>query len=69
MRGDLLGEGHLVLLRDFSAKGRHKIQDLWGSVVHKGFKRVKGSVYTVVPVGDLTKVKRVHRSMLSVGWY
>ncbi|XP_042338496.1 uncharacterized protein LOC121939556, partial [Plectropomus leopardus] len=66
VRDDPLPEGQLVLLRDFSAKGRHKIQDLWGSVVHMVLKAPKegGSVYTVAPADDQTKAKHVHRSLL-----
>lgn len=61
-----LQEGQLVRLCDFSAKGRHKIQDLWGSVVYQVVRapREGGSVYTVAPIDDQTKTKQVHRTLL-----
>lgn len=61
-----LREGTLVYLRDHSVRGRHKIQDLWSSVLHQVLRAPKdgGSVYTVAPAGDLGKVKRVHRSLM-----
>lgn len=57
---------NLVLLWDFSAKACHKIQDLWGSVVYRVLKAPKdrGSVYTIAPTSDLSKVKHVHRTRL-----
>ncbi|XP_043999798.1 uncharacterized protein LOC122846747 [Gambusia affinis] len=61
-----LKEGQFVLLRQLGARGRHKIQDVWGSVVHKVLKAPKerGSVYTIAPVDDELKIKTVHRTML-----
>ncbi|XP_035796548.1 retrovirus-related Pol polyprotein from transposon 412 [Amphiprion ocellaris] len=61
-----LQEGQWVLLRDFSVKGRNKIQDLWGSVVYTVLKAPKdrGSVYTIAPTGDQSKVKHVHCTLL-----
>uniref|UniRef100_A0A3B1JWV6 Gypsy retrotransposon integrase-like protein 1 n=1 Tax=Astyanax mexicanus TaxID=7994 RepID=A0A3B1JWV6_ASTMX len=61
-----LQEGQLVYLRDHSARGRHKIQDVWSSVVHQVLRTPpgEGAVYTVAPVSDLGKIKHVHRNML-----
>ncbi|KAK9515992.1 hypothetical protein VZT92_026587 [Zoarces viviparus] len=61
-----LMKGQLVLLRDFSARGRHKIQDLWCPVVHRVLKAPKdgGPVYTIAPVDDHSKTKQVHRNRL-----
>lgn len=61
-----LKEGQFVLLRQLGVRGRHKIYDVWGSVVHKVLKAPKerGSVYTIAPVDDELKVKTVHRTML-----
>ncbi|XP_043099306.1 uncharacterized protein LOC122348107 [Puntigrus tetrazona] len=61
-----LGEGHLVYLRNYGRRGRHKIQDLWSPVVYRVIRAPKtgGSVYTIAPVDDLSKVKHVHRSLL-----
>ncbi|CAI5669158.1 unnamed protein product, partial [Oreochromis niloticus] len=58
--------GQLVYLRDHSAQGRHKIQDLWSSVVYQVLRapQENGTVYTIAPVGDLEKVHHVHRDML-----
>ncbi|CAI5649652.1 unnamed protein product [Oreochromis niloticus] len=58
--------GQLVYLRDHSARGRHKIQDLWSSVVYQVLRapQENGAVYTISPVGDLEKVRHVHRDML-----
>lgn len=58
--------GQLVYLRDHSARGRHKIQDLWSSVVYQIVKAPPhdGVVYAVAPANDLQKVRNVHRDML-----
>lgn len=66
VRDTPLGEGQLVYLRDYVVRGRHKIQDLWGPVVYQVVRAplASGSVYTIAPVDDLSKVKRVHRSLL-----
>lgn len=58
--------GQLVYLRDRSARGRHKIQDLWSSVVHQVVKAPvgEGAFYTVAPVNDLHQTGNVHRDML-----
>lgn len=58
--------GQLVYLRDHGVRGRHKIQDLWSSVVHQVVKAPcgDGTVYTVTPVNDPHKVKNVHRDMV-----
>lgn len=49
-----LKESQLVYLCDVSARGRHKIQDLWSSVVYQILKvpKVGGAVYTIAPVTD-----------------
>lgn len=56
----------VVFLRECALRGRQKIQDAWSSVVYKviGTPSLGGSVYTIAPVDDVTKVKRVHRSLL-----
>lgn len=61
-----LAEGQLVLLRDYGVRGRQKIQDQWCPTTHVVMQapREGGTVYTVAPVGQLTKIKRVHRSLL-----
>ncbi|XP_068607149.1 uncharacterized protein [Brachionichthys hirsutus] len=61
-----LAVGQLVYLRDHSARGRHKIRDLWGPVVHQVVKPPfgEGTVYTVAPRDDLHKTKTVHRQVL-----
>lgn len=61
-----LEEGELVWMRDHGAKGRHKIQDLWGPAVYRVMKvpQAGGFVYTIAPVDDQTKVRQVHRSSL-----
>lgn len=66
VRSEPLVEGQMVLLRDFGRRGRCKIQDKWNPVVHRVLKAPtgEGPVYTVAPVDDLTKVKRVHRTQL-----
>ena len=58
--------GQLVYLRDHGVRGRHKIQDLWNAQVHQVVKAPcgDGAVYTVTPVNDPQKVKRVHRDMV-----
>lgn len=58
--------GQLVYLHYYDVRGRHKIQDLWSSVVHQVVKGPQegGVVYTVAPTDDLSKVKHVHRSLL-----
>lgn len=58
--------GQLVYLRDHSARGRHKIHDLWSSVVHQVLEIPDGDgvVYTVAPAGELDRIRRVHRDML-----
>lgn len=61
-----LSEGQLVYLRDHSFKGRHKIADLWSPVLFQVVRppEVGGVVYTIARVGDLSKVRCVHRSLL-----
>uniref|UniRef100_A0A3B3XY23 Gypsy retrotransposon integrase-like protein 1 n=1 Tax=Poecilia mexicana TaxID=48701 RepID=A0A3B3XY23_9TELE len=61
-----LKEGQFVFLRDFTARGPHKTRDRWSSVKYKVLRVPKedGSVYTIAPMNDQTKVRRVHRTML-----
>ncbi|CAI5686070.1 unnamed protein product [Oreochromis niloticus] len=61
-----LQEGQLVYLKEVGFSGRHKIQDVWSSVVYKVLKAPdqNGSVYTIAPVDSLSQVKHVHRSLL-----
>lgn len=61
-----LSEGQLVYLRDHAVRGRHKIQDLWSSVTYQVIRSPEegGAVYAITPVSDLSKVRRVHRSLL-----
>lgn len=61
-----LSEGQLVFLRDFGARGPHKTRDSWSSVQYRVLKVPKegGTVYTVAPTDDETKVRQVHRTML-----
>lgn len=61
-----LREGQLVLLCDFSARGRHKIKDLRSSVTYQVLKAPQedGSVYTIAPVDDQSKIRRVNRALL-----
>uniref|UniRef100_A0A3B5PZG8 Gypsy retrotransposon integrase-like protein 1 n=1 Tax=Xiphophorus maculatus TaxID=8083 RepID=A0A3B5PZG8_XIPMA len=63
-----LKEGQLVLIRNLGSKGRQKTQDLWSSVKHIVVQvpREGGVVYSVAPVHDQTRVRRVHRSLLKV---
>uniref|UniRef100_A0A3B4WAL0 Gypsy retrotransposon integrase-like protein 1 n=1 Tax=Seriola lalandi dorsalis TaxID=1841481 RepID=A0A3B4WAL0_SERLL len=58
--------GQLVYLRNHGVRGRHKIQDLWCSVVHQVVRAPvgEGAVYTVAPVNDLERTRNVHRDML-----
>lgn len=66
IRGEPLKQGQLVLLRDFSARRRHKLQDLWGPTVYRVIKAPKegGAVYSIAPRDDQSKVKHVHRTLL-----
>ncbi|KAL7872267.1 hypothetical protein SRHO_G00072500 [Serrasalmus rhombeus] len=61
-----LEEGQLVYLCDYGARGRHKICDLWSSVVYKVLKAPvgAGSVYTIAPIDDLSKKRQIHHSLL-----
>lgn len=61
-----LEEGQLVYLRDLSVRGRHKIQDLWHSEVHRVIKAPQsgGAVYTIAPVSEPSQLKHIHRTLL-----
>ena len=66
VRDPPLKVGQLVYVRDLGVRGRHKIHDLWSSVVHTIVRAppVEGAVYTIAPTDNLNKLKHVHRSML-----
>lgn len=66
VKDDPLQEGQLVYLRELGSRGRNKIQDRWSSVVYQVLRAPTdgGSVYTIAPVKDLSKVKHIHRSLL-----
>ena len=52
--------------RDFAARGRHKLRDLYGPVQYRVLKvpREGGSVYTIAPVDEPTKARQVNRALL-----
>ncbi|KAL7841777.1 hypothetical protein SRHO_G00254680 [Serrasalmus rhombeus] len=58
--------GQLVYLRDYSVRGRNKIQDAWSAVIHKVVRIPEsgGVVYSVVPFQGPGQVRQVHRVML-----
>ncbi|CAL9687717.1 unnamed protein product [Knipowitschia caucasica] len=58
--------GQHVYVRDHSARGRNKIQDLWSPVVHQVVRVPPGQgvVYSVAPVDDLGRARNLHRDML-----
>lgn len=60
--------GQLVWLRDFAARGRHKLRDLYGPLQYRVLKvpRDGGSVYTIAPVDEPTKARQVNRALLKV---
>lgn len=66
VRHSPLQVGQLVYLRDHSARGRHKIQDIWNSVVYQVLRAPSGDgpVYTIAPVDSLQKTRNVHRDQL-----
>lgn len=66
VRDEPLCVGQLVYMRDHSARGRHKIHDIWSPVVYQVLEvpRGEGAVYAIAPVDDRERVKRVHRNML-----
>lgn len=65
-KGDILPAGTVVYLRDNAAKGRNKIQDAWCPIPFEVVKPPEqgGSVYTVAPQNNLSKVRQVHRTMI-----
>lgn len=66
VRNAPLEVNQLVYLRECGLKGRQKIHDAWSSIVYKVIEapREGCSVYAIAPVDDVTKIKRVHRSLL-----
>lgn len=54
-----LEEGQQVYLCNVGVRGRHKIQDVWSSVVYQVVRAPtgEGSVYTIVPIGDLSQTR------------
>lgn len=63
-----LREGQLVYLRNYGVRGRRKIQDIWSPVVYQVVRAPEtgGSIYTIAPVDDSSRVKHVHRSLLKI---
>ncbi len=63
---DTLQPGQLVLCRDHSHRGRHKIQDHWSSVLYKVVQCPQngGPVYTISPAEAEGPLKQMHRSEL-----
>lgn len=55
-----------MYLRNHGVRGRHKIQDIWSSVVHQVVRAPTGEgvVYTVAPADDPDRTRNVHRDML-----
>ncbi|XP_077947563.1 uncharacterized protein LOC144388873 isoform X3 [Gasterosteus aculeatus] len=64
--GGNLTEGEMVYLKDNSARGRVKIQDIWGPRRYKVVKTPSdgGAVYSIAPLDDAGKIKHVHRTLL-----
>ena len=58
--------GQRVYLRDHSARGRHKIQDLWSPLIYQVLKAPlgEGVVYTIAPLDNVHKTRTVHRDLL-----
>lgn len=58
--------GQLVYMRDNSVRGRHKIHNIWSSVVYQVLRAPhgEGPVYTIAPVDNLERLRNVHRNML-----
>ena len=54
------------MLRQCAFRGRSKIRDYWSPVTYQVTQVPKepGSVYTIAPVDDLAKIRRVNRSLL-----
>lgn len=63
-----LQEGQLVYLKNFSCRGRSKIQDIWNPIFHIVMRAPgpEGAVYSVAPLTERQKVKTVHGSMLKL---
>lgn len=61
-----LKEGQLVYRRDYSNRGRNKIQDVWSLIKYKVIQAPMegGTVYSIALPNTLARVKRVHRTML-----
>lgn len=61
-----LKEGQLVYRKDYSNRGRNKIQDVWSPTKYKVIRAPaeEGAVYSIAPPDKCTLVKRVHRTML-----
>lgn len=58
--------GQIVWLHDFTARGRHKLCDLYGPVQYRVLRvpREGGSVYLIAPVDEPTKARQVNRALL-----
>lgn len=61
-----LPEGQLVYLSDFSTRGPQRTQNRWRFVRYRVLRMPQegGSVYSIVPVDEETKVRQAHRTML-----
>lgn len=61
-----LKEGQFVYRRDHSHRGRNKIQDVWSPTKYKVVQAPTegGAVYSIALPDNLTRVRRVHRTML-----
>ncbi len=61
-----LKEGQLVYRRDYSNRGRNKIQDFWSPTKYKVIQAPMdgGAVYSIALPNALARVKRVHCTML-----
>lgn len=59
-------EGQLVYRRDYSNRGRNKIQDVWSLTKYKVIQAPMegGTVYSIALTNTLARVKRLHRTML-----
>ncbi len=67
VRNAPLQEGQFIYLKEVGVRGRHKIKDIWSSIVYKMWRApaAGGSVYTIAhTMDDPQQIKHVHRSLL-----